>query len=92
MPVLWVAAEGVLTFLLRMDVDNRRSIRSDKGGVDVEAVDVGGRGISGEMDGRVAALEPGTFLLPGVIKYESASCVPSANPAAAMPSVPTAQS
>jgi hypothetical protein len=40
----------------------------------------------------VAALEPGAFLLPGLIRYESPSDVPNARPAAAMPKVPTAQS
>jgi hypothetical protein len=90
--VLCVAAEGVLTLLLRKDVDRRRSIRSDNAGVGVMGSEVGGRGSSGETGERVVALEPGAFLLPGLIKYESPSDVPSANPAAAMPRVPTAQS
>jgi hypothetical protein len=90
-PVLCVAADGVFILLLRNEVDKRRSIRSDNAGVGVTGSEVGG-GNSGEVKERVVALEPGAFLLPGLIRYEFPSDVPSARPAAAMPRVPTAQS
>ena len=89
--MLCVAAEGV-TFRFRKEVERRRSIRSDKAVVGVMGSEVGGRGNSGEIGDRVVALEPGAFLLPGLRRYESPSDVPRANPAAAMPRVPTAQS
>ncbi len=91
-PVLWVVAEGVLIFLLSIDMDKRRSNRSGKVGVDGVGSEVGGRGSSGETGERVVTLEPGAFLLPGLIRYESPSDVPKASPAAAMPKVPTAHS
>jgi hypothetical protein len=50
----------------------------------------GGNGKSGDSGDRVIAFEPGAFLLPGLIKYESPFEVPNANPAAAIPTVPTA--
>ncbi len=96
-PVLSVV-EGVwarTVFLRRMDVDSRRSSLSDSAGVEVAGREVGGRrGVerSGGTGERVVAFEPGDFLLPGLIRYESPSEVPKARPAAAMPTVPTAQS
>ena len=92
-------AEGVMArgvFLRRMDVDRRRSPFScTTAGVEVTGWEVEGRvgnGRFGETGDRVEALEPGAFLLPGFIKYESPSLVPNARPAAAMPTVPTAHS
>lgn len=47
---------------------------------------------SGETGDRMAATDPGAFLLPGFMRYDSPSDVPRARPAAAIPTVPTAQS
>jgi hypothetical protein len=93
--VLCVVAEGVGTLRRRKERDRRRSIRSDKPEAGVVGSE-GGRGGRlpgvGEKGGCVAALEPGAFLLPGFMRYESPSDVPKARPAAATPRVPTAQS
>ena len=45
-PILCVAVEGVTTFLLRKEVDSRRSIRSDNAGVGTIGREAGGRGSS----------------------------------------------
>lgn len=82
-------------FRPRRDVDNRRSSRSESLAGGLPACDDSGRvedeGL-GETDGRGAALDPGAFLLPGFLRYDSPPDVPKARPAAAIPTVPTAQS
>ena len=96
-PMLSVA-EGVLArnvLLRRIEVESRRSTWTGTAGVEPMGCEVGGRvgkGRLGETGERGVALDPGVFLLPGFIRYESRSEVPNASPAAAMPTVPTAQS
>jgi hypothetical protein len=84
-----------IVFLRRIVVDSRRSSLSDSGGVALTGCETEGRVGNvrlGETGDCVAALEPGAFLLPGFMRYDSPSDVPNARPAAAMPTVPTAHS
>ena len=76
-------------------MDKRRSTLSTGAGVDETGCEVAGRVKEGRFvvtGERVVALEPGDFLLPGLMRYDSPSAVPSAKPAAAMPTVPIAHS
>ena len=88
-----VAARTV--FLLKIEVERRRSVRSGTTGVEDTGCEVAGRGEK-ERDGETGecavALEPGDFLLPGLIRYGSPLEVPNAKPVAAIPRVPMAHS
>lgn len=95
---LLVVVEGVtarMVFLLKIDVDIRRSVLSCTAGVEDTGCEVAGRAEmerEGETGDCTVALDPGDFLLPGFMRNESPLDVPSAKPVAAMPIVPMAQS
>lgn len=96
-PLLMVV-EGVTArtvFLLKIDVDSRRSVLSGTAGVEDTGCEVAGRAekeVGGDIGECVVILEPGDFLLPGLMRKESPLEVPNAKPVAAMPMVPMAQS
>lgn len=97
-PLLVVVVEGVTArtvFLLKIEVESRRSVRSGTTAVDDTGCEVAGRGEKerdGETGDCVVALEPGDFLLPGLMRNESPLEVPNAKPVAAIPMVPIAHS
>lgn len=84
---------ALTVLLLRIDVERRRSVLSGTTGVDDTGCEVAGRAEKereGETGDCVVVLEPGDFLLPGLMRNESPLAVPNAKPVAAIPMVPMA--
>ena len=73
-PLLAVEEDGVMAltvFRLRIEVDMRRSAGSGRGGGREEGYEVTGRDKnegSGVIGERIVGLEPGAFLLPGLMR------------------------